>query len=89
MSATKRGKVGFFFFLSIFSFFVSFFFFVFCYTQFDISEFQQTEDNGSSHVDLTYFTDIPTNIANMMGVQTRIRDRQMHQQVKADLVEHV
>uniref|UniRef100_A0A0D3ACF4 No apical meristem-associated C-terminal domain-containing protein n=1 Tax=Brassica oleracea var. oleracea TaxID=109376 RepID=A0A0D3ACF4_BRAOL len=38
------------------------------YTQFDVSEFQQGEDTGSSHVDLTYSTDIPTNIANMMGV---------------------
>uniref|UniRef100_A0A0D3EDF0 DDE Tnp4 domain-containing protein n=1 Tax=Brassica oleracea var. oleracea TaxID=109376 RepID=A0A0D3EDF0_BRAOL len=59
------------------------------YTQFDVSEFQQGEDNGSSHVDLMYSTDIPTNIANMMGVRTRIRDRQMHQQLKDDLVEHV
>ena len=59
------------------------------YTQFDVSEFQQGEDNGSSHVDLTYSTYIPTNIANMMSVQTRIRDRQMHQQLKDDLVEHV
>uniref|UniRef100_A0A0D3CJE8 DDE Tnp4 domain-containing protein n=1 Tax=Brassica oleracea var. oleracea TaxID=109376 RepID=A0A0D3CJE8_BRAOL len=59
------------------------------YTQFDVSEFQQGEDNRSSHVDLTYSTDIPTNIANMMGVRTRIRDRQMHEQLKGDLVEHV
>ena len=28
------------------------------YTQFDVSEFQQGEVNGSSHVDLTYSTDI-------------------------------
>uniref|UniRef100_A0A0D3BKC1 DDE Tnp4 domain-containing protein n=1 Tax=Brassica oleracea var. oleracea TaxID=109376 RepID=A0A0D3BKC1_BRAOL len=38
------------------------------YTQFDVSEFQERENNESSHVDLTYSTDIPTNIANMMGV---------------------
>ncbi|CAN6997725.1 unnamed protein product, partial [Brassica oleracea var. botrytis] len=37
------------------------------YTQFNVSEFQQGEDNGSSHVDLTYSTDIPTNIVNTMG----------------------
>uniref|UniRef100_A0A0D3CHK0 DDE Tnp4 domain-containing protein n=1 Tax=Brassica oleracea var. oleracea TaxID=109376 RepID=A0A0D3CHK0_BRAOL len=43
-----------------------------------VKEFQQGEDNKSSHVDLTYSTDIPTNIANMMGVRTRIRDRQIH-----------
>uniref|UniRef100_A0A0D2ZX98 Uncharacterized protein n=1 Tax=Brassica oleracea var. oleracea TaxID=109376 RepID=A0A0D2ZX98_BRAOL len=59
------------------------------YTQFDVSEFQQREGNRSSHVDLTYSTDIPTNIANMMGVRTRIRDRQVHQQLKADLVENM
>ena len=59
------------------------------YTQFDVSDFQQGEDNESSNVDLTYSTDIPTNIANMMGVRTRIRDRQMHEQLKADLVEHL
>uniref|UniRef100_A0A0D3CP17 DDE Tnp4 domain-containing protein n=1 Tax=Brassica oleracea var. oleracea TaxID=109376 RepID=A0A0D3CP17_BRAOL len=59
------------------------------YTQFDISEFQEAEDNGSSHVDSTYYTDILTNIVNMMGVRTRIRDRQMHQQLKNDLVEHI
>uniref|UniRef100_A0A0D3CCC7 Uncharacterized protein n=1 Tax=Brassica oleracea var. oleracea TaxID=109376 RepID=A0A0D3CCC7_BRAOL len=59
------------------------------YTQFDVSEFLQGEDNGSSQVDLTYSTDIPTNNANMMGVRIRIRDRQMHQQLKDDLVEHV
>uniref|UniRef100_A0A0D3CC19 Myb-like domain-containing protein n=1 Tax=Brassica oleracea var. oleracea TaxID=109376 RepID=A0A0D3CC19_BRAOL len=59
------------------------------YTHFDVSEFQQGEDTGTSHVDLTYSTDIPSNIANMMGVRTRTRDRQMHQQLKADLVEHI
>ena len=32
---------------------------------------------------------MPTKIANMMSVRTRIRDRQMHQQLKAYLVEHL
>ena len=59
------------------------------YTLLDPSEFQQAEDNGNSHVDPNFSTDMPTNIANMMGVRTRIRDRQMHQQLKADLVEHL
>ena len=58
-------------------------------TRFDVSGFQQGDDTGNSHVDLTYSTDIPTNITNMMNVRTRIRDRQMHQQLKDDLVEHV
>uniref|UniRef100_A0A0D3BAH5 DDE Tnp4 domain-containing protein n=1 Tax=Brassica oleracea var. oleracea TaxID=109376 RepID=A0A0D3BAH5_BRAOL len=45
------------------------------YTQYDVSELQQPEDNRSSHVDPTYSTDIPTNIANQMGVRTKIRDK--------------
>ena len=59
------------------------------YTQFDVSELQQGEDTGSSHVDLDLSTDMPTNIANMMGVRTRICDRQMYQQLKAVLVEYL
>uniref|UniRef100_A0A0D3C389 DDE Tnp4 domain-containing protein n=1 Tax=Brassica oleracea var. oleracea TaxID=109376 RepID=A0A0D3C389_BRAOL len=59
------------------------------YTQFNVSEFQQGEDAESSHVDLTYPTDMPSNIANMMGLRTRIRDKQMHQRLKSDLVEHI
>uniref|UniRef100_A0A0D3AUP2 No apical meristem-associated C-terminal domain-containing protein n=1 Tax=Brassica oleracea var. oleracea TaxID=109376 RepID=A0A0D3AUP2_BRAOL len=59
------------------------------YTQYDVSEFQKGEDNGRSYVDLTYSTYIPTNIANQMSVQIRIRDRQMHQQLKDDLVQHI
>uniref|UniRef100_A0A0D3DAG7 DDE Tnp4 domain-containing protein n=1 Tax=Brassica oleracea var. oleracea TaxID=109376 RepID=A0A0D3DAG7_BRAOL len=59
------------------------------YTQYDVSDFQQGEGSVSSYVDLTYSTDIPTNIANQMGVRTRIRDRQAHQQLKGDLVEHI
>ncbi|XP_048602119.1 putative nuclease HARBI1 [Brassica napus] len=59
------------------------------YSQYDVSDFQQGEGSRSSHVDLNYSTDIPTNIANQMGVRTRIRDRQTHQQLKGDLVEHI
>ena len=59
------------------------------YTQYDVSGFQQGEGSGSSHIDLTYSTDIPTNIANEMGVRTRIHDRQAHEQLKCDLVEHI
>ena len=59
------------FFLCLFIFFLCFFFIyslhsVWCF------KFQQTEDNRSSHVDLTYSTDIPTNIANIMGVRTKL-----------------
>uniref|UniRef100_A0A0D3CXB9 DDE Tnp4 domain-containing protein n=1 Tax=Brassica oleracea var. oleracea TaxID=109376 RepID=A0A0D3CXB9_BRAOL len=55
------------------------------YTQYDVSDFQQGEGSRSSHVDLTYSTDIPTNIANQMSVRRRTRDRQAHQQLKVDL----
>ena len=58
-------------------------------TQYDVSNFQQGEGSRSSHVDLTYSTDIPTNIANQMGVRTIIRDRQAHEQLKGNLVEHI
>uniref|UniRef100_A0A0D3B8C5 DDE Tnp4 domain-containing protein n=1 Tax=Brassica oleracea var. oleracea TaxID=109376 RepID=A0A0D3B8C5_BRAOL len=58
-------------------------------TQFDVSEFQQGEGNGSSHVNLTYSTDIPSNMGNMMNVRTTIRDTRIHERLKADLVEHM
>uniref|UniRef100_A0A0D3BW03 DDE Tnp4 domain-containing protein n=1 Tax=Brassica oleracea var. oleracea TaxID=109376 RepID=A0A0D3BW03_BRAOL len=59
------------------------------YTQFDVSGFQQGEETGSSHVNLDFSSNMPTNLVNMMGVRTRIRDRPMHEQIKADLVEHL
>ncbi|XP_033137263.1 putative nuclease HARBI1 [Brassica rapa] len=55
------------------------------YSLVDVSEF----DHGNSHVDFTYSTDIPSNITNMMDARSRIRNRQMHQQLKDDLVEHI
>uniref|UniRef100_A0A0D3C5V5 Myb-like domain-containing protein n=1 Tax=Brassica oleracea var. oleracea TaxID=109376 RepID=A0A0D3C5V5_BRAOL len=59
------------------------------YTQFDVSGFQQGEETGSSHVNLDFSSNMPTNLVNMIGVRTRIRDRSMHEQLKADLVEHL
>uniref|UniRef100_A0A0D3BCX6 Uncharacterized protein n=1 Tax=Brassica oleracea var. oleracea TaxID=109376 RepID=A0A0D3BCX6_BRAOL len=59
------------------------------YSLVDVSEFQHGEDHGNSHVDFTYSTDIPSNITNMMDARSRIRNRQMHQQLKDDLVEHI
>jgi len=58
-------------------------------TQFNVSEFQQGEDNGSAQVDLDISHEMHTNIANMMDARTRIRDEPMHHQLKADLVEHI
>ena len=59
------------------------------YTLYNVTEFQQGEDSGSSHVDLDFDMGMPTNIANMMDARTRIRDKPMHEQLKADLVEHL
>ena len=59
------------------------------YTQFDVSEFTQTEANRTSHVDLTFSTDMPSNLNNIIGIRNRVRDRTMHRQLKADLVEHI
>ena len=58
-------------------------------THFDVSEFQQGEGNGNSQVNLTYSTDIPSNMGNMMNVRTTIRDKRIHERLKADLVEHI
>ena len=41
------------------------------------------------HMSISRILQIPTNIVNMMGVRTRIRDRQIHQQLKNDFVEHI
>ncbi|XP_033147435.1 putative nuclease HARBI1 [Brassica rapa] len=59
------------------------------YSLLNVSEFQQGEDTGSSHVYVDVERDIPSNITNMMGVRSKIRDPHKHQQLKADLVEHI
>ena len=59
------------------------------YTQYDVSVFAQPESNRSSQVDFMYFTDMPSNFGNMMSIRNRVRDNTIHQQLKADLVEHI
>ena len=59
------------------------------YSLFNVAEFQQVEDNGTSQVDLGFSQEMPTNIANMMHSRQRIRDEPTHHQLKTDLVEHV
>ncbi|XP_020887609.1 uncharacterized protein LOC110230057 [Arabidopsis lyrata subsp. lyrata] len=59
------------------------------YTLFDTTEFEQAESAGSSRVDFTYSTDMPSNFFGMMTNRARVRDRGMHQQLKNDLVEHI
>ncbi|KAL0736556.1 hypothetical protein Bca4012_012766 [Brassica carinata] len=55
------------------------------YTQLDISDFQ---DERSSEVDFTYSRE-RSNLGNMMSIRSRVRDKIIHQQLKADLVEHI
>lgn len=38
---------------------------------------------------LIYSTNMPTNMANILGKQIRFHDRNMHNQLKSDLVEHI
>uniref|UniRef100_A0A0D3DNS6 DDE Tnp4 domain-containing protein n=1 Tax=Brassica oleracea var. oleracea TaxID=109376 RepID=A0A0D3DNS6_BRAOL len=59
------------------------------YTQFDVSIFAQPKSSRSSEVDFTYSTDMPSNFDNMMSIRNRVRDRTIHQQLKADLVENI
>uniref|UniRef100_A0A0D3AB60 DDE Tnp4 domain-containing protein n=1 Tax=Brassica oleracea var. oleracea TaxID=109376 RepID=A0A0D3AB60_BRAOL len=59
------------------------------YTQFDVSVFAQPESNRISQVDLTYSIDMPSNLGNMMSIRNRVRVKTIHQQLKADLVEHI
>uniref|UniRef100_A0A0D3CB57 DDE Tnp4 domain-containing protein n=1 Tax=Brassica oleracea var. oleracea TaxID=109376 RepID=A0A0D3CB57_BRAOL len=62
------------------------------YTQFDVSIFQQPESNRSAQVDFSYSDQMPTNLGNVMGMMTirnEVRDNQIHQRLKADLVENI
>ena len=59
------------------------------YTQYDIFQSQQIETGGSAQVDLTYSTNMSTNMANILGNRTRLRDRNVHHQLKSDFVEHI
>ncbi|XP_056847332.1 uncharacterized protein LOC108835760 [Raphanus sativus] len=59
------------------------------YTLENNAEFTQGEDNRTSHVDHTFYTGAPKSFANQMDVETSIRDTQMHQHLKNNLVEHI
>uniref|UniRef100_A0A0D3BVT9 DDE Tnp4 domain-containing protein n=1 Tax=Brassica oleracea var. oleracea TaxID=109376 RepID=A0A0D3BVT9_BRAOL len=59
------------------------------YTQFDVSVFAQPESSRILEVDFTYSTYMHSNLGNMMSIRNRVRDRTIHQQLKADLVEHI
>jgi len=59
------------------------------YTQFDVEEFIHVEANRTSQVDLSYSTGMPTNVRDFIGIRNKVRDREMHLQLKSDLVEHI
>ena len=59
------------------------------YTQFDVSVFENSDSNRSSEVDFSYSTNMPSNLGNMMSIRNQVRDRTIHQRLKADLVEHI
>ena len=54
------------------------------YTQYDFLEFKHEQNE-----DLTYSVEMPTNLGNTLQRRTRVRDRQVHQQLKNDLIEYI
>lgn len=40
-------------------------------------------------MDLTYSTNMPTKMANILGNRIQIPDRNVHHQLKSDLFEHI
>uniref|UniRef100_A0A0D3EBT5 Myb-like domain-containing protein n=1 Tax=Brassica oleracea var. oleracea TaxID=109376 RepID=A0A0D3EBT5_BRAOL len=59
------------------------------YTQYDTSEFEEGDSSRSSQVDMSYSTDMPSNLGNMLGVRSHVRDRRIHEQLKYDLIENI
>ncbi|KAL0699765.1 hypothetical protein Bca4012_055887 [Brassica carinata] len=47
------------------------------------------ESSRSFQVDFSYSTDTPSNIGNMLGIRNQIWDQQIHDRLKADLVENI
>ncbi|XP_024016256.1 uncharacterized protein LOC112089735 [Eutrema salsugineum] len=52
------------------------------YIRFNVEEFTQVEANRTSQVDLSYETDMPSNINNLMGIRDDVRDRRTHERLK-------
>ena len=59
------------------------------YTQYDTSEFEEGDVTKSSRVDMSYSTDMPTNLGNMLGIRNHVRNRRIHEQLKNDLIENI
>ncbi|XP_024004777.1 uncharacterized protein LOC112081941 [Eutrema salsugineum] len=59
------------------------------YNLHDIEEFQGSESTRTSQVDMGYSTTMSTNILNMIGIRNEVRDNQIHERLKADLIQHI
>ncbi|XP_024013935.1 uncharacterized protein LOC112088021 [Eutrema salsugineum] len=59
------------------------------YSLLDVSDFEQGEGSGGGNVNNTFQTNMPSRVTNMMAARLRVRDSQIHHQLKFDLVEHI
>ena len=59
------------------------------YIQFDAAEFTQPKSTSSLQMDFNYFTDMLSNLGNIMAARARVRDLAIHPQLKANLVKHI
>ncbi|KAL0771876.1 putative nuclease HARBI1 [Brassica napus] len=59
------------------------------YTQYNTTEFEEGETSRSSQVDMSYSTEMPSNLGNMLGIRNHLRERRIHDQLKIDLIENV
>uniref|UniRef100_A0A0D3EG43 Uncharacterized protein n=1 Tax=Brassica oleracea var. oleracea TaxID=109376 RepID=A0A0D3EG43_BRAOL len=53
------------------------------------SAFEEGDSSRSSQVDMSYSTDMPSNLGNMLGVRNHVRDRRIHEQLKNDLIDNI
>ncbi|XP_024014247.1 uncharacterized protein LOC112088192 [Eutrema salsugineum] len=58
-------------------------------TQFELYAFMEREGSGTSQMDYTFSIDTPTNVNNMMANRALIREKRVHEHLKADLVQHI
>ena len=59
------------------------------YTQYDTSIFVEGETSRSSEVDFSFSINMPTNLGNMLAIQSELRDQRIHERLKTDLIENL
>ena len=59
------------------------------YTLCNVQQFDEGQGAGTPNVQPPSTLRIPSNLGNLIGVRNRLRDRQTHLQLKADLVENI